>query len=242
MVGPFGATDAGIHTISTRTCMFVPFELVSIIMGKDYTASEAFEISHTLLEDTGLDGVCAPFLEFLQVASTHQSEEIALPVALQDEMGLVKRTIRPVVIQHRRETILYHFLPEVRPTTVPASDAFVASMSDGLTHIAAEMHVDRRARDMRAVETLRKKTFRYKYGERIVDILLLLTGASDDYLLPTFYQELGGRKKGESEHVILQREVNQRDEVLGVLPFKVTPSQSIALKTFDFCGLVNTSG
>jgi hypothetical protein len=37
--------------------------------------------------------------------------------------------------------------------------------------------------------------------------------------------------------VILQREVDQSAEVLGVLPFKVTPSQSMALKTFYFCGL-----
>jgi hypothetical protein len=70
MAGPFGATDAGIHMIRTRSCMFIPFELVSMLIGKDYTASEAFEISCTLLEDTGLDGVCAPFLEFLHVAST----------------------------------------------------------------------------------------------------------------------------------------------------------------------------
>jgi hypothetical protein len=38
--------------------------------------------------------------------------------------------------------------------------------------------------------------------------------------------------------VILQREVDQIAEVLGVLSFKVTPPQSIALKTFDFCGFL----
>jgi hypothetical protein len=71
------------------------------------------------------------------------------------------------------------------------------------------MHADRRARDTRAVESARKKTFLDKYGERIADGILLLTGAVDDNLLPPFYQELGGRQNGESDRVNLQREVDQ---------------------------------
>jgi hypothetical protein len=37
--------------------------------------------------------------------------------------------------------------------------------------------------------------------------------------------------------VILQREVDQSADLFDVLPFKVSPSQVIALKTFDFAGL-----
>jgi hypothetical protein len=42
MVGPFEASDANVHTIRTRTAMFIPFELVSSLLGKDLTACEAF--------------------------------------------------------------------------------------------------------------------------------------------------------------------------------------------------------
>jgi hypothetical protein len=98
MVGPFTSTDAGVHTIRTRSSMFVPFELVTMLMGKDYTVGEAFEFSYTLLEVDGLDGVCAAFLELLQAASTQPSEENARPVTLQDETGLAHRPIRPAVI------------------------------------------------------------------------------------------------------------------------------------------------
>jgi hypothetical protein len=59
----------------------------------------------------------------------------------------------------------------------------------------------------------------------------------DDELLPPFYQELGARQKGESERVLLQREVDQSAERLGVLTFKVTPSQVIPLINFDFAGI-----
>jgi hypothetical protein len=99
------------------------------------------------------------------------------------------------------------------------------------------MHADRQAREYRAGEARRPKTFRERYGDRITDQLLLLTNVLDDDLLPPFYQELGGRQKGESERVLLQREVDQSAECLGVLLFKVTPFQVIALKRFDFAGI-----
>jgi hypothetical protein len=212
--------------------MFVPYELVPVLLGKDYTAAEAFQLTYPLLEEEGLEAVCAPFLTFLQLAFTAPTTDNPRPVTLQDEVGLPRHVTRPGVVRNRRESVLYRFLPDLRPSSAALPDAFAASVSAGLTHIAAEMHADRRARDTRAVESAWKKTFRDKYGECIADGILLLTGVVDDDLLLPFYQELGGRQKGESERVILQREVDQSAEVLGVLSFKVTPSQSIALKTF----------
>jgi hypothetical protein len=207
--GPYKDDDAGIRTIRTRTAMFVPFELVTCLLGKDYTASEAFELCYPVLESDGLEASCAPFLEFLQLASTKPTTDNPRPVTLQDEMGLVRHAIRPAVVKHRRESVLYRLLPDLRPGTGLLPDAFALSMSTGLTSIATEMHSDLQAWDARAAESTRKKTFRDKYGERIADSILILTGASDDDFLPAYYQELGGRQKGESERVLLQREVDQ---------------------------------
>jgi hypothetical protein len=81
MVGPFETEDTGVHTICTRTAMFIPFELVSVLIVKDYTANWAFQILLTLLEAEGLDIICGPFLEFLQFLSTQPSEAVAHPVA-----------------------------------------------------------------------------------------------------------------------------------------------------------------
>jgi hypothetical protein len=189
--------------------MFVPYNLVPVLHGKDYTAAEAFQLAFPFLEKEGLEAVCAPFLTFLQLASTAPTTNNPRPVTLQDELGIPRHVTRPGVVRNRRESVLYRFLPDLRPSSASLPDAFAASMSAGLTHIAAEMHADRRARYTRAVESSRKKTFHDKYGERIADGILLLTRAVDDDLLPPFYQELGGRQKGESERVILQREVDQ---------------------------------
>jgi hypothetical protein len=48
---------------------------------------------------------------------------------------------------------------------------------------------------------------------------------------------LGGKQKGESELVILQCEVDQSADAFDVLAFKVSPSQVISIKTFNFSGL-----
>jgi hypothetical protein len=66
---------------------------------------------------------------------------------------------------------------------------------------------------------------------------MLLTSSVDDDFLPAFYQELGGKNGGESERVLLQRDVDQYADVFDISPFKVSPSQIISLNTFDFMGL-----
>jgi hypothetical protein len=98
------------------------------------------------------------------------------------------------------------------------------------------MHADHRARETQVSESTHSKTFREKYGDCIADGILLLTSSSENNP-PPFYQELGGKQNGESEPVILQREVDQSDDAFDVLDFKVSPFQVISLKTFDFSGL-----
>jgi hypothetical protein len=238
MVGPFEADEANVHTIRTRSAMFVPYDLVDLLLGKDLTAREAYMTVYPVLEDNGMLDLCLPFVEFLQVASTQPSNSNTRPFTLQDRLGKADHPVRPAVVNYRRENVLYRLLPDLRPANLGRlPDSFAESLSDGLTNIATEMHADRRSRETRAVESNRPKSFRDRYGDRIADSILLLTDVSDDDLLPPFYQELGAKRKGESERVLLQREVDQSAEAFGVLAFKVSPSQVISLKTFDFGGL-----
>jgi hypothetical protein len=43
--------------------MFVPYELVEVLLGQDLSAREAFLVSYPLLEDADLLEVCLPFLQ-----------------------------------------------------------------------------------------------------------------------------------------------------------------------------------
>jgi hypothetical protein len=238
MVGPFEADATNVHTVRTRGAMFIPFELVALLLDKDLTAREAFLVVYPLLEDNDLVDACRPLVEFLQVASTQPTAGNSRPVTLQDRLGLADHPFRAAVLRQRRTAVLYRVLPALVPSShghLP--DTFSETLADGLTNIAVEMHADRRARETRVSESACSKTFRERYGERIADGILLLTASADDDILPSFYQELGGKQKEESERVILQREVDQSADIFDVLPFKVTPSQVIALKTFDLAGL-----
>jgi hypothetical protein len=130
-VGPFAEDEVNVHAIRSRKAIFVPYELVEVLLGQDISAREAYLVSYPLLE------VCCPFLQYLQVASTVPTATEARPLALQHRLGL-ETPIRPAVINERRETVLYRLLPDLRPRTGPQlPDALADNLGAGLTNIAA---------------------------------------------------------------------------------------------------------
>jgi hypothetical protein len=134
-----------------------------------------------------------------------------------------------VVTQHRT-AVLFQQLPALIPAHhghLP--DSFAETLAEGLPNIAMETHADRRARESHVVESSLPKTFHERYGDQIADGILRFTAVADDDLLPPFYQELGGKQKGESDRVLLQRKVDQSTDAFDVLVFKVSPSQVIIL-------------
>jgi hypothetical protein len=238
MVGPFEASAANVHTVRTRGAMFIYFELVALLLDKDLTAREAYLVVYPFLEDRDLIDVCRPLVEFLQVGSTQPTDGNPRSVTLQDRLVFTDHPVCASVLHQRRTSVLYRILPALFLSShghLP--DTFAKTLAEGLANIAVEMHADRRSRETRVSELALPKTFIERYGDRIAGRILLLTASSDDDLLPPFYQELGGKQKGESDGVILQREVHQSTDTFDVLPFKVSPSQVITLKTFDFAGL-----
>jgi hypothetical protein len=53
MGGPFAADKANIHTIHTSSAtMFIPYELVEVLLGQDFTARNVYLLSYPLLEET----------------------------------------------------------------------------------------------------------------------------------------------------------------------------------------------
>jgi hypothetical protein len=91
VLAPYKDDDTAILTIRSRTAMFVPFELVTCLLGKDYTARDAFELCYPVLDAEGLEASCAPFLDFLQLASTKSTTYNPRPVTLWCAMPFVPR-------------------------------------------------------------------------------------------------------------------------------------------------------
>jgi hypothetical protein len=178
--------------------MFIPFDLVALLLGKDLMA-RAYLLVYPLLEENNLMDACHPLVEFLQVASTQPNSGNPRPVMMQDWLGKVDYPLRMDIIHQCLSAVIYHLLPTLAPTRkVRLPDTFTEKLAEGLTHIAVEMHADRRTRETRFYEYAHPNNSRERYGERITDGILLMTASAADDLLPPFYQELGGKQNGES--------------------------------------------
>jgi hypothetical protein len=105
-----------------------------------------------------------------------------------------------------------------------------------MNNIAIVMHSNLAVRKTRYAENQKSTTVREKCGDRTADMMLLMTRSEDDDDLPYSYLCISAKPKGLSERVIFQREVDAADGVLRLVPFQVTPSQVVTMKSFDFCG------
>jgi hypothetical protein len=181
----------------------------------------------------GLASTFKPFVDFLAIALVSPNGTALTPVIVRDKLGL-EWDINPALVGYRQERILYTMLLDPFPSTPYRGDHYVQYLANGVKQFVTKMKDARIAGDGRRLEAARPKTFREKYGDRLADHMLLLTNQPDDDQQPSFLHELAGLPKGLSERIWIQREVNLAARARGVQPFKVTPSQILALKTFDF--------
>jgi hypothetical protein len=115
-------------------------------------------------------------------------------------------------------------------------DPALVGISAIMNNIASAMHHDLAVRETWYADAKKPSTLREKHGDRTADMILLLTHSADNDDFPDDYLNVSGKPKGLSERVILQQEVDAAVMVLDLVPFQVTPSQVITMKTFDFTG------
>jgi hypothetical protein len=156
---------------------------------------------------------------------------------MQPRTGLHDLHPSPAAISHRREHILSRQLPGLWPTAATAGDPALVGISSSMNNIASAMHHDLVVRETSYANAKKPPTLREKHGDRTDNLLLLLMRSTDIEDLSEYYLNVPGKPKGLSERVILQREVDASVMVLELVPFQVTPSRVIAMKTFDFTGV-----
>jgi hypothetical protein len=105
MVGKFEASAANVHTVRTRGAMFIPFDMVALLLDKDLTAREAYLVVYPFLEDRDLIDACQPLVEFLQVGSTQPMDGNPRQVTLQDRLGLADHPVCVAVLRQRRTSV-----------------------------------------------------------------------------------------------------------------------------------------
>ena len=76
-----------------------------------------------------------------------------------------------------------------------------------------------------------------KFGAEITRMHVKLTQADQESNLPPLHLDLAGRKKGESERMILEKAIADSSRILGVyIRPKATPGHVITVKTFKYTG------
>jgi hypothetical protein len=183
-----------------------------------------------------LQQVYKSLVNFLVVRITKNANDLNAPRTVQPCARLRDFHPIPAVISHRREHVLYLQLPGLMPTAATAGDPALVGISSSMDNISSAMNHYLTVRETRYDEAKKPSNLREKHGDRTADMLLLLTHSTDDDNLSEYYLNVSGNPKGLSERVILQRQVDATSLVLDLVPFQVTPSQVIAMKTFDFTG------
>jgi hypothetical protein len=154
---------------------------------KDVTAHEAYLVMYPLLKANDLLEVCHPLVEFLQVASTQPTAGNPCQFTLQDRLGTFSHPVQPIVINQLRTMVRCHLMLVLTPTNQGRlPDKFAETLADGKAKITVEMHANQCAREIRVSDSVRPKTSREKYGDRIANIILIITSSSNDDLIPHF--------------------------------------------------------
>jgi hypothetical protein len=236
-IGPLRVGDTRVRTVTaTRSCMYLPFRYMLMVLGQDLTACEACLLLLPAIVNDGLQQSCRELVDFLVVGVTKAATGIEGTYLVLPRLGLRDFQASPTVINSRHETVLYRHLPSLAPAMASVGDPALVGISASMNSIASAMHNDLAVRESRYKENKKAVTVRDKYGYRTADMLLLLTRSDDDNDLPDYYQGIASKPKGLSERVIFQREVDAAADVMGLVPFQVTPSQVMNMKSFDFCG------
>jgi hypothetical protein len=236
--GPLRVGDASVRTVTaTRTCMYLPFRFMNLVMGQDLNAREACLILLPAIITDGLQLACRELVDFLMVGVTQPTNNLDGTRLVLQRLGLRDFYASPTVLNSRRETVLYRYLPTMAPAMAAVGDPDLIWIAASMNNIASAIYSDLAVRESRYAENKKVMTVPEKYGDRTADMLLLLTRSEDDDDFPEYYMGICTKPKGFSERDFFQREIDAAADVLGLVPFQVTPSQVMTMKSFYFCCL-----
>jgi hypothetical protein len=124
LLGPFPSTEANTRTVKNRAAIYIPFDLVSIVLGRDLSARRAYELLVPSIVANLLASTLKPLVDFLTIASVSPNGTTVTPFTVRDKLGL-KWNINPALVGYRREKKSTPFyLTSARPRHLEATRMF----------------------------------------------------------------------------------------------------------------------
>jgi bifunctional DNA-binding transcriptional regulator/antitoxin component of YhaV-PrlF toxin-antitoxin module len=163
LLGPFPSTEANTRTVKIHAAIYIPFDLVSIVLGRDLSTHRVYELMVPSIVASGLASTLKPLVDFLTITLVSPNGTTVIPVTVRDKLGL-EWDINTALIGYRREKIFYSVLPDLRPSTPSQGEPYVKDLANGVKKFVTKMKDARIAGDDRRLKAARPKTFREKYG------------------------------------------------------------------------------
>jgi hypothetical protein len=82
MMGHFTTEAVNTRTAKCRRATYIPFEFMELVLGKDLTARQAYELIIPRLIDSGYESLCEPLMDFLTVALVNPSDGVSIPLTM----------------------------------------------------------------------------------------------------------------------------------------------------------------
>jgi hypothetical protein len=149
MMGHFTTEAVNTQTTKCQRATDIPFEFMELVLGKDLTAMQAYELIIPRLIDSGYESLCEPLMDFLTVALVNPSDGVSIPLTMHACAGKPGYVPSPAVVNYRRDQLLYRDLPALMPVTSPspASDPAMLDVARGMRDIVIEASLDRNDRN-----------------------------------------------------------------------------------------------
>jgi len=227
-----GNDEAQTEAIRARISGFIPFDFMPLLLGKNFTARQAFLVIEAHLASNGFAVECAPLLDFLRVASTKNSTGVILNSLMEPgpnfrlEVNLTLDMMAKVL--HRDLPALRVVAPRLDPATA-ALTAAVQTLTD--QHLRTDA-----ANAKRKDEDDKPKTIPDAFGEDITCKLLLFCQKESDDELPILYNNIANKKSRQTVLTIMQHAIDAAAEDLGTGAPIVTPAVMAFVNTFRFQG------
>jgi hypothetical protein len=209
-VGPFAAGTADTEAVNTRYCIFLPNRYMTLFLDDGMTPRQAWQRLRGALVADGLAQDCARLVDWLLVALTRRTANVATPLTRPiPAVQAIGSLNQANLFQRYRAGLVHRDHPNLLTNQVTQGAHLVAQ---GLTNIVQESRLSREADEVRrSRDTNKTPADLFTTG---LPKLMRWCQVQDETLLPPLYEQAARARKGDRRKT-LQSAVNDAMETLG---------------------------
>jgi ABC-type transporter Mla MlaB component len=237
LIGPIADNAVQSETIKTRKAMYIPYELVHYMLGKNLSPRQAFMVLFPVMEAAGLLTVCKPLVDFLRVAGTLPTGGTTPPLVAHDKAG--RAIIAEIgLMLFMKIQVLLRDLEGLKPMPI-TTDPVIRQLTAAVDTMTQNQLKRDEANERALLAKDKKKSIRDVYSDgklnRLANIIHI--DVADLDLLPDVYNSIAASRK-ENALAVVQQKIDDLALIYGLSDGPILPTSSIQyFKTLRFQGI-----